>query len=71
MSTAARKVRKREGIKFEHEPKIPTPVMQRSYVRAAVQGAPSTKHQGSLRERSAKKIARFIEGRTLNMPKES
>lgn len=70
MATAERKARKRAGIKFEHEPKIPTPVMQRSYVRGLVPGAESTKNQGKLGPRSQKKIDRFLEGRTLNMPKE-
>jgi len=67
MATAARKARKRAGIKFEKAEKVPTPVMQRSYVREAVQGAPTTRYAGSFRSRSEKKIERFIEGRTLNL----
>lgn len=68
MATAARKARKRAGIKFEKAPKVPTPVMQRSFITEPVFGPYSTKNAGRRQARSQKKIDRYLEGRTLNMP---
>ncbi|QCG77540.1 hypothetical protein SEA_DIZZYRUDY_43 [Microbacterium phage DizzyRudy] len=68
MATAARKARKRAGIKFEKAPKVPTPVMQRSYISEPVQGPYGTKNAGRRQMRSEKKVDRYLEGRTLNLP---
>lgn len=43
MSTKARKARKRARIKFEHTPKTPTPVRERSFFALPVPGAAGTK----------------------------
>lgn len=61
MSTAARKARKRAGIKFEKAPKVATPPQQRSYVLFPVPGADSTKFGGSWRTRSSKKVQQYLD----------
>lgn len=67
MSTAARKARKRSGEKFSKAPKTATPPMERGYVTQPVPGAPGTKFVSSFNgySRSAKKIKRFMEHRTV------
>lgn len=64
MSTAARKARKRAGIKFEKPAKVPTPVLDRSWFAALVPGATGTKYEGKLRPRSKKSIEKALEHRT-------
>lgn len=64
MATAARKARKRNGEKFVKAPKTPTPAFERFYVTESVPGAPGTRYAGVPQRRSAKKIQRFLEGRT-------
>lgn len=61
MANAARKARKRAGIKFEKAPKVGTPAPFRSYVRNSVPGAPGTKYEGTYRRRSPEKVLRFLE----------
>lgn len=65
MATAARKARKRAGIKFEAKPaKVATPVEQRSFVTAPVRrvfgDAIPAGFKSLLAPRSPKRIARFI-----------
>jgi hypothetical protein len=65
MSTAARKARKRAGIKFESKPqKVGTPVEDRSFVKAPVMrqaGDAIPAGFKSLRApRSPKRVERFI-----------
>jgi hypothetical protein len=65
MATAARKARKRAGIKFNKPAKVGTPLEDRSYFTEPVPGAMGTKFAGSLRPRSKKKQeamrkARFV-----------
>lgn len=67
MSTAARKARKRAGIKFTKAPKVGTPVAERAFVTMPVvrrQGdavpAGQTGVFGVLASRSPQRIARFI-----------
>lgn len=60
MSTAARKARKRAGIKFEKAQKVGTPPEQRSYVTQPVQGPAGTKFANYQQPRSAKKRERFL-----------
>lgn len=61
MSTAARKARKRAGIKFEKAQKVATPPEQRSYVTAPVPGPAGTKFESYQQKRSLKKRTRFLE----------
>jgi hypothetical protein len=61
MATAARKARKRSGIPFFKAPKVGTPIWERAAYWAPVQGAPSTKHQGTTVPRSRKKQAKMLE----------
>lgn len=61
MSTAARKARKRAGIKFEAKPqKVGTPVEERSFVTAPVfrRNGDEGHHFGTAR--SPQRVARFI-----------
>jgi len=60
MATAARKARKRAGIKFEKPAKVGTPIMERAEFWAPVPGAPSTKFAGSHRPRSEKKREKML-----------
>lgn len=55
MSTAARKARKRAGIKFSKPAKVGTPITERVAYYGLVPGAPGTKFAGSTRGRSEKK----------------
>lgn len=63
MSTAARKARKRAGIKFVHRTKIGTPVTERAWFNALI---PDTRRGrlGKMRLRSAKKRAAALVGRS-------
>lgn len=61
MATAARKARKRAGIKFEKKAKVSTPPENRSYVTEPVMGAEGTKYAGTWQKRSAKKVKNFLE----------
>lgn len=61
MANAARKARKRAGIRFSKAPKVGTPIWERAAYWAPVQGAPSTKHQGTMVSRSRKKQAKMLE----------
>lgn len=65
MATAARKARKRAGIKFEKSAKVGTPLEERAEYYAPVWGAPSTKFQGASMPRSAKKQKRMRDARIL------
>lgn len=65
MATAARKARKRAGIKFQPKPqKVGTPVDQRAFVTAPVRRASGDAIPAGFRSllapRSPKRIARFI-----------
>ncbi|AWN03387.1 hypothetical protein PBI_COUNT_65 [Microbacterium phage Count] len=61
MATAARKARKRAGIKFEKKAKTPTPPHERSYVTQPVQGPGGTKFENYTQPRSEKKRQRFLD----------
>jgi hypothetical protein len=61
MATAARKARKRAGIKFEKAPKTPTPPHLRSFVTQPVMGAEGTRYAGKRMARSPKKVQAFLE----------
>ena len=61
MATAARKARKRAGIKFEKAPKVGTPIWERLSFYGNVPGAPSTKNAGSYQARSRKKQIKMLE----------
>ena len=63
MSTAARKARKRAGIKFERTPKVGTPLLERFWFTQLVYGPAGTKHERRLQPRSAKKIQRAVDAR--------
>lgn len=65
MSNAARKLRKRQGIKFEKPAKVGTPIFERAIFWAPVPGAPSTKFAGSTRGRSEKKREKMLKTRFL------
>lgn len=65
MSTAARKARKAAGIKFHHEAKTPTPVLERSWFAALVPGPFGTRHSQRPQARSAKKVARALKARGI------
>lgn len=67
MSTAARKYRKREGEKFTKEPKVGTPVEQRSWFTAVFPGLSGTKHAGRPMPRSAKKRAKALRDRGIEV----
>ncbi|MFJ4173344.1 hypothetical protein [Microbacterium sp. NPDC089696] len=65
MSTAARKARKRAGIKFEPKPpKVGTPVAERSFVTAPVRRAAGDAipagFKSLLAPRSPKRVEKFI-----------
>ena len=60
MSTAARKARKRNGIPFVRERKIPTPPEERSFVTQPVPGADGTKYAASSQPRSRKSVQKFL-----------
>lgn len=64
MSTAARKARKRAGIKFTKTPKVGTPFLERSWVTALVMHPVSKRYPLGMAPRSAKKIARALKART-------
>ncbi|WP_243063230.1 hypothetical protein [Humibacter sp. RRB41] len=66
MSTAARKARKRGGVKFEHKPKVGTPITERAWFQANVPGAFGTRHSSEFRSRSNKKRAAALEARGLS-----
>lgn len=61
MSTAARKARKRAGIKHAKKPKTPTPPEQRSYVTGSVPGKGGTKFENYSVPRSEKKVKAFLD----------
>jgi hypothetical protein len=61
MANAARKARKRAGIKFEKAPKVGTPIWERFSFYGAVPGAPSTKFAGTHQPRSRKKQVKLLE----------
>lgn len=66
MATAARKARKRAGIKFEAKPqKFGTPVEQRAFVTAPVRRASGDAIPAGFKSlmapRSPKRVAKFIE----------
>ncbi|TFC59463.1 MULTISPECIES: hypothetical protein [unclassified Cryobacterium] len=61
MSNTARKARKRAGIKFEKAAKVGTPVMERAWFALANFDAKTFE----FRPRSAKKIKRALEHRTV------
>lgn len=65
MSTAARKARKRAGIKFEKAPKVGTPIQERAWFSALVWGAPGTRFEAKQRRRSAAKRQRALEARGM------
>lgn len=60
MSTAARKARKRAGIKLVKTPKVGTPPEERSFVTQPVPGAASTKWDGSAVPRSTKAVEKYL-----------
>ena len=60
MSTAARKARKRAGIKFEKAQKVGTPPHERSYVTQPVPGPAGTKFQNYTQPRSQSKVLKFL-----------
>jgi hypothetical protein len=61
MSNTARKARKRAGIKFEKAAKVGTPVKERAWFALPIFDLKS----GGFRNRSAKKIKRALEHRTV------
>lgn len=62
MSNAARKARKKAGIKAPVKaPKIGTPPEERAYLTQPVPGPGGTMHENYTKPRSAKKAARFLE----------
>jgi hypothetical protein len=65
MSTAARKARKRAGIKFVRTPKVATPLLERSWFTQMFPGLPGTRSQGQMVPRSAKKIRRALSARGI------
>jgi len=65
MATAARKARKRAGIKFEKPAKVGTPIFERAAFWAPVPGAPSTKFAGATMSRSKKKQKKMLDARLL------
>lgn len=65
MATAARKARKRAGIKFEKAPKEGTPFNLRQSYSGPVPGAPGTKYEGTFQPRSAKKRKKIRDARLV------
>jgi hypothetical protein len=65
MSTKARKARKRAGIPFTKAQKVGTPFFQRAWFLHLVPGPDGTRHAGTYRPRSEKKIARAVADRGL------
>jgi hypothetical protein len=62
MGHAARKARKKAGLKFESKPaKVATPPEERSYVTGSVPGPGGTKFESYSKPRSEKKIKRFLD----------
>lgn len=73
MATAARKARKRAGIKFEKAAKVGTPVAERSFVTAPVFRRHGDEGMSLGTRRSPRRVAAFIAsgGRPkVSMPKE-
>lgn len=67
MSTAARKARKRAGIKFEKTQKVGTPFQERAWFRALVLGPTGTRHAGQMQRRSKKKRDRALRARGIEV----
>ena len=61
MSNAARKARKRAGIKFEKPAKVGTPLESRKWFAGLVWGSPGTSYDGRLRPRSELKRYRAMD----------
>lgn len=60
MGNAARKARKRAGVRFEKAAKVGTPRESRSWFTAEFWGLKGTRHAHELLPRSAKKRARAL-----------
>lgn len=65
MSNAARRARKRAGIKFEKDAKVGTPLTERAWFVGLVPGAARTRFEGAARNRSWGKRVRALEARGL------
>lgn len=65
MSTAARKARKRAGIKFERKPKVGTPLLERAEFAGMVFGP--VKGRARWHFRSAKKVAAAAAARGIEV----
>jgi len=65
VSTAARKARKRAGIKFEHTAKVGTPLQDRAWFNELVLGVKGTRYAGSPVPRSWNKKLRALQARDL------
>lgn len=61
MSNTARKARKKAGIKFEKAAKVGTPILQRAWFALPIFDAKAA----DFRPRSAKKVKRALEHRTV------
>lgn len=68
MSTAARKARKRAGIKFEKQPKVGTPFQDRAWFSQLVTGFNGRQPAALPRLRSAKKRLRALRDRGVDVP---
>lgn len=70
MATAARKARKRAGIKFEkatpEHAKVGTPIHERAWFNAEFPGARGTRHFGTYMRRSATKRGNALLARGLD-----
>lgn len=69
MSTAARKARKRAGIKFVHPTKTPTPLLERAWFAALHPGPPHTKLSTRLMPRSPAKVTKALADRGIAVTK--
>ena len=68
MSTAARKARKRAGIKFSKLPKVGTPFQERSWFNQLVTGFNGRQPAQVPRPRSAQKRLRALRDRGFEVP---
>jgi len=69
MATANRKARKASGEKFVRVPKVGTPLEERAEFNRMVPGASGTKFFGKLVPVSAKRLARALKDRGIEVEK--